>query len=457
MSQQLRNASGLHYYRIPKDGDLRKQYVRLIRNKTLKLDSDNTRICSKHFEGGKKLNRKQLPSIFPWTIKTDKRRELKRVELPRKTREYDQGNASLSSVMVTTTTTEVSLHEDIGLEMGISTDMLVDQSLFIDVGTQTEEIVVDQSPFYMNMETQTEESYLTLLTELDEYQRKIESLTNELKQLKVKLDISFYTGFYDFETLMLCYSIVEESSKNMNYGSYTKLTDDNKLGRPRKLSCFEEFTLVLMKLRLGLFNHDLAHRFDVSESSVSLIFRTWIRLLRSELEPLIILPPRDVLKVQMPPLFKEHYPRTALIIDCTEFEMERPSSLDNQSVCYSQYKSRTTMKCLIGITPSGVTAFVSELYPGSISDKEIVKKSGLLQVLQAGDEIMADKGFLIKDELVSVGARLVMPSFLKARKQFTKEEAELNKKVACLRVHVERCMERIRNWHILDGRIPVTY
>ena len=91
--------------------------------------------------------------------------------------------------------------------------------------------------------------------------------------------------------------------------------------------------------------------------------------------------------------------------------MERPSSLDNQCACYSQYKSRTTMKALIGITPSGATAFASELYSGSTSDKEIVIKSGLLHVLQPGDEIMADKGFLIKDELISVGATLVLLSF----------------------------------------------
>ena len=211
-----------------------------------------------------------------------------------------------------------------------------------------------------------------------------------------------------------------------------------------------------MKLRLGLFNHDLAHRFKVSESTVSLIFRTWIRLLRSELEPLIILPPRSVLQHHLPPLFKQNSPNTTLIIDCTEFEMERPSFLDNQSACYTQYKSRKTMKALIGITPSGATAFVSELYPGSISDKEIVKRSGLLEVLQPGDEIMADKGFLIQDELVSVGATLVMPKFLKNRKQFTKEEAEDNKKAACLRLHVERCMERIKNWHILDRKIPIS-
>ena len=153
------------------------------------------------------------------------------------------------------------------------------------------------------------------------------------------------------------------------------------LGRPRKRSCFEEFILVLVKLRLALFSRDLGHCFKVSESSVSSIFRAWIRFLRCEFEPLICLSPRDILQLHMPPLFKKHYPQTALIIDCTEFEMERPSSLDNQSACYSQYKSRTTMKALIGITPSGATAFASELNTGSTSDKEIVIKSGLLHVL----------------------------------------------------------------------------
>ena len=68
----------------------------------------------------------------------------------------------------------------------------------------------------------------------------------------------------------------------------------------------------------------------------------------------------------MPLIFKLHYPKTALIIDCTEFDMERPSSLDNQAACYSQYKSRTKMKALSGITASGVTAFARELYPGSV-------------------------------------------------------------------------------------------
>ena len=53
---------------------------------------------------------------------------------------------------------------------------------------------------------------------------------------------------------------------------------------------------------------------------------------------------------------------------------------------------------LIGIMPSGAITFVSELYPGSISDKELTHKSGLLQMQwDEGDSVMVDKGFLVED------------------------------------------------------------
>ena len=114
------------------------------------------------------------------------------------------------------------------------------------------------------------------------------------------------------------------------------------------------------------------------------------------------------------------------------------------------------MKSLVGITTSGVIGFASELYPGSITDKEIKVKSGFLALLEQDDEIMADKGFLIQDELAPVGATLIIPAFLKGKQQFSKE-GERNKKVASLRVYIERCMERVKNWHILDKPIPVSF
>ena len=143
-------------------------------------------------------------------------------------------------------------------------------------------------------------------------------------------------------------------------------------------------------------------------------------------------------------VFNEISPKTVLIVDCTEFQMEKPSSLDAQSACYSSYKSKNTVKALLGITPSGVVSFVSELFPGSTSDQEITIQSGLLDNLKRGDEIMADKGFNCQDELASVRAILVTPNFLQDKGQFSTKETEHNKTIASLRVHVERLMERLK-------------
>ena len=222
------------------------------------------------------------------------------------------------------------------------------------------------------------------------------------------------------------------------------------------LTKFQEFILVMLRLRLGLFENDLAHRFKVCRSTVSKVVNAWIPFLRREFEPLIAIPQREVLQYYMPESFKKLLPNVTVIVDCTEFEMERPSALDSQSACYSSYKSRTTMKSMLGITPSGVLCFVRDLFPGSTSDKEITVLSVFLEKLNHGDQVMADKGFNCQDELASVGATLVIPTVLDKKVQFSSKETNHNKVVASFRVHVERLMERIKNWHIFDRRIPIT-
>ena len=56
--------------------------------------------------------------------------------------------------------------------------------------------------------------------------------------------------------------------------------------------------------------------------------------------------------------------------------------------------------------------FVSSLFPESVSDKEITRQSGILNLLEEWADVMADKGFLIEDLLKKVNATLVIPPFL---------------------------------------------
>jgi len=170
---------------------------------------------------------------------------------------------------------------------------------------------------------------------------------------------------------------------------------------------------------------------------VSTIFHAWIHFLRKEFESFVSFPSRRLLQEKMPKIFKQLYPKTVVIIDA----VESPSALDLNSACYSSYKGTTTMKGLVGISPLGVVSFMSELYTGSISDKELTKASGLYKLLSPGDDVMADNWFDIQDNLAKYGVTLNIPAFLKGSSQFSIQDTQHNKKIATLRIHVERGIE----------------
>lgn len=108
----------------------------------------------------------------------------------------------------------------------------------------------------------------------------------------------------------------------------------------------------------------------------------------------------------------EDFPSTRVVINCTEIKCQMPSSLLLNSEPFSSYKNHATLKCLVGITPGCAISFVSQLYSGNISDREIVIRIGFLDMEFINcDSIMADKGFTIND-LLPFGVQQNIPDFL---------------------------------------------
>ncbi|CAN7974768.1 unnamed protein product, partial [Ixodes persulcatus] len=81
-------------------------------------------------------------------------------------------------------------------------------------------------------------------------------------------------------------------------------------GRKRKLTMENELFLVLVRLRLGLFEHDLAHRFCIAHSTVSRICSSWINFMYLKLSTLPLWAPREAIDATMPGVFTEKYPTT---------------------------------------------------------------------------------------------------------------------------------------------------
>ncbi|KFM58148.1 hypothetical protein X975_13077, partial [Stegodyphus mimosarum] len=125
---------------------------------------------------------------------------------------------------------------------------------------------------------------------------------------------------------------------------------------------------------------------------------------------------------------------------------------------YSLYKGMHTIKYLIGASIGGILTYVSKVYRGRASDKEIFRQSGLVEMVEPHvDAFMNDKGFLTADICEESGISIMRPPFLREKKQLSSQEAKLTRNIARARVHVEKIIQRIKTFKLVHyGRIPWT-
>ena len=117
---------------------------------------------------------------------------------------------------------------------------------------------------------------------------------------------------------------------------------------------------------------------------------------------------------------------------------------------YSHYKSHYTLKILVACAPHGEITFISPAFGGRTTDSEITNQSGFLSLIEPNDTILADKGFpRIESDLNNIGAVLVMPPFKRGNRQFSSSENASGYKCASVRIHVERCIARMKLFEVL--------
>ena len=277
-----------------------------------------------------------------------------------------------------------------------------------------------------------------------------------------------YTGL-PLERFKQLFKLVDpgQNAENMNYYETSKAATEDQVSRnvnldhdyaqqhsraknrgPKlKMSPINQLFLFMVWLRCGLPLFHLVFLFKKKKSTISRCMITWSNYLYFTLGSIPIWPTKQQIVDSMPACFKNTYPSTRVIIDCTELYVQVPSSLAIQSALYSCYKHRCTYKGLLGISPSGAVTFISQLYPGFIYDKEIVARSGFLNPAfwEAGDSVMADRGFNIQDALKELGVEQNIPAFLDGRDQLEEEEVIESQIIASVRIHAERCISRLKS------------
>ena len=211
----------------------------------------------------------------------------------------------------------------------------------------------------------------------------------------------------------------------------------------------DQILITLMKLRQNYTNLHIAQLFSCSVATISNVVTTFVHVLHNILfdDLMTTIPSREKNKLCSPSLFSM-FTSCRIVIDCTDIEIAAPSLMSQQNATYSNYQGMNSFKVIVGVAPNAVITYVSKLYPGSISDKEIVKQSGLMNHMASGDLIFADKGFLIQD-IVPEGVSVNIPPFLQNGK-FTSSEIRATTNIAKCRIHIERANARLKDFKILN-------
>lgn len=239
--------------------------------------------------------------------------------------------------------------------------------------------------------------------------------------------ISYYTGFSDYDQFMTFFYCLGPCVDELDY-------------KCSVLESKDQLFLTLMKLRQAKEDFELSLFFQVSTSTVSRIVITWINFMYFQLKELNFWPSEDIVQDFMPVNFAEKFPSTRVILDATEIPIQKPSDVNSQSVTWSNYKHRNTIKAMIGVTPSGAVSYVSDAYGGSASDRMIIERSELLNkgMFEKGDSIMADRGIMVQDLFANNDVQVNTPTFLKGKSQLDAHEVVHDRCVASKRIHVER-------------------
>lgn len=295
-----------------------------------------------------------------------------------------------------------------------------------------------------------------LLQENEELRKQIRCLRFDFENccLDPKM-FEFYIGLHPDQFDMMWNFFGPDTKQLVIWQGQQRTGKDKRsyLKTTKTISPKNQLFITLVRLRCGLLMKDIAYRFNISESYVSKIILTWITFMYEKFKSLDIFPERETDRSKIPKIFRK-FKNIRVIIDGFELRTQKPKDYREQGNVYSNYKSCPTHKFLIGIHVSGAVSFLSDAFEGSISDRELFERSGIMAYLIKQDLIMADRGFNIGDICNSIGCNVIVPPFLSGRDKFTKHEVDITRSIASARIHVERTIGRIKEFRILQKVVP---
>eukprot|EP00118_Oscarella_pearsei_P014440 m.123620 g.123620 ORF g.123620 m.123620 type:complete len:392 (+) comp37824_c0_seq3:479-1654(+) len=344
----------LKFHSLPKHPAKRRKWLKLIRRPDSWDPSANQKVCSNHFQGGRKSCSSSYPTIFPFTSKSAVQGRRRRVRL---TKETDCADDT------------ISVNSDEGIT-GCTLPARPVPSLRRLAYHSHLKCLSDAAISAKKIIDDLQSQVATKDVEIDELQYKLARKTLSVENTAFADDSDLfrhYTGLPNYKVFCIFYHrLFEEAAEKMLYVGtcYSEkartvgVAANSRPGRASILSKKNECFLTLCRLRRGFDERDLAERFDISMATVSRVWRSWLQLMYDRLKQLPIWASKITVQKELPLSFREMYPSTRVILDCTDIFIETPSSTIVQCETYSTYKHHNTAKGLVGVAPHGAVTFI---------------------------------------------------------------------------------------------------
>ena len=311
-----------------------------------------------------------------------------------------------------------------------------------------EEVAMHEESVYVNQQVQATVESSTKDTQTDNAHYPAPEIVVVVKVNATTIDafvndpvgMQFYTGLDSVDVFTGVLASLGPAAHKLKY-LYAAPTLDVR----------NQLLLTLIKLRLYITNFQLGRMFEVTQLEVYNIFVTWVKFMSKQWRKINIWPERDTVRHFAPTDFKTKFPTTRAIFDGTECPVKKPAAAAAQQATFSTYKNRNTAKVLVGVAPAGHVSYVSPAYGGSASDRQIVERSNLTQMVDQGDSVMADKGFDVQDMFAPMNVTVNIPTFFRKKNKMSGETVIRDRKISSKRVHVERIIGLAKTYKILKN------
>ncbi|XP_059472670.1 uncharacterized protein LOC132195002 [Neocloeon triangulifer] len=213
----------------------------------------------------------------------------------------------------------------------------------------------------------------------------------------------------------------------------------------------DKVLLTIRKVKLNESFEILGLHFGISKSKANEIFKATLPTIADCLRETIGILKPQLLVRNLPIPFRYEYSKVTHIIDCFEIQTQIPSDACDRAITFSSYKACNTIKYLISCTPDGYCNFVSAGYGGRRHDMAFIQQSGILDHVIPGRTVLVDRGFKNVDTVFeSKGVRMEKPPSVRKGIPMDEDQGPGCKKIAALRIHIERLIGRVRNFKMVS-------